>query len=122
MAFLDGSPPERLCMPIVDHIESLGGQVRLNSRIQYIHQALLVVLYQAVDILKLLLPEDWKPVPYFKKLEKLVGVPNINVHIWFDRKLNNTYYHLLFSRSPLLSVYADMSVTCKVLEEAAEYC
>lgn len=36
MAFLDGSPPERLCMPIVDHIQSLGGEVRLNSRIQKI--------------------------------------------------------------------------------------
>lgn len=36
MAFLDGSPPERLCKPIVDHIESLGGQVRVNSRIQKI--------------------------------------------------------------------------------------
>jgi 15-cis-phytoene desaturase len=30
-----------------------------------------------------------------------------------DRKLKNTYDHLLFSRSPLLSVYADMSTTCK---------
>ncbi|RWW54934.1 hypothetical protein BHE74_00038454, partial [Ensete ventricosum] len=79
---------------------------------------------------------QWKDIPYFKKLEKLVGVPVINVHIWFDRKLKNTYDHLLFSRScsseflaqkfmilkclvgkfmsPLLSVYADMSVTCKV--------
>ncbi|RZR78429.1 hypothetical protein BHM03_00003762, partial [Ensete ventricosum] len=78
---------------------------------------------------------QWKDIPYFKKLEKLVGVPVINVHIWFDRKLKNTYDHLLFSRScsseflaqkfmilkclvgkfmsPLLSVYADMSVTCK---------
>ena len=36
MAFLDGSPPERLCKPIVEHIESLGVQVRLNSRIQKI--------------------------------------------------------------------------------------
>lgn len=36
MAFLDGSPPERLCMPIVNHIQSLGGEVRLNSRIQKI--------------------------------------------------------------------------------------
>jgi hypothetical protein len=31
----------------------------------------------------------------------------------FDRKLS-TVDHLLFSRSDLLSVYADMSVTCKV--------
>ncbi|XP_077240848.1 phytoene desaturase 3 [Tasmannia lanceolata] len=131
MAFLDGNPPERLCMPIANHIQSLGGQVRLNSRIQKIelnddgtvkHFVLsngniiegdVYVIAAPVDILKLLLPQDWKEISYFKKLEKLVGVPVINVHIWFDRKLKNTYDHLLFSRSPLLSVYADMSVTCK---------
>ncbi|KAI5679526.1 hypothetical protein M9H77_00753 [Catharanthus roseus] len=131
MAFLDGNPPERLCMPVVDHIRSLGGEVRLNSRIQRIElnedgtvRSFLLtngsaikgdayVFATPVDILKLLLPEDWKEIPYFRKLENLVGVPVINVHIWFDRKLRNTYDHLLFSRSPLLSVYADMSVTCK---------
>jgi uncharacterized protein with NAD-binding domain and iron-sulfur cluster len=36
MAFLDGNPLERLCMPIVDHIQSLGGEVKLNSRIKKI--------------------------------------------------------------------------------------
>uniref|UniRef100_A0A5B7CD51 Phytoene dehydrogenase n=1 Tax=Davidia involucrata TaxID=16924 RepID=A0A5B7CD51_DAVIN len=131
MAFLDGNPPERLCKPMVDHIQSLGGQVRLNSRIQKIElnkdgtvksfvlnngnviEGDAYVIATPVDILKLLLPEDWREIPYFRKLEKLVGVPVINVHIWFDRKLKNTYDHLLFSRSPLLSVYADMSVTCK---------
>ncbi|KAL0362717.1 UNVERIFIED_CONTAM: 15-cis-phytoene desaturase, chloroplastic/chromoplastic [Sesamum calycinum] len=131
MAFLDGNPPERLCMPIVDHIQSRGGQVRLNSRIQKIEldedgsvksfilnngnviEGDAYVFATPVDVLKLLLPEDWREIEYFKKLEKLVGVPVINVHIWFDRKLKNTYDHLLFSRSPLLSVYADMSVTCK---------
>ncbi|XP_042463669.1 15-cis-phytoene desaturase, chloroplastic/chromoplastic-like [Zingiber officinale] len=130
MAFLDGNPPERLCMPIVEHVLSLGGEVLLNSRIQKIeldpdgtvkHLLLtsgeiisgdVYVIATPVDILKLLLPNEWKGISYFKKLEKLVGVPVINVHIWFDRKLN-TYDHLLFSRSPLLSVYADMSVTCK---------
>ncbi|GFZ08171.1 phytoene desaturase 3 [Actinidia rufa] len=131
MAFLDGNPPERLCMPIADHIQSLGGEVRLNSRIQKIElnkdgtaKSFLLtngdviegdayVFATPVDIFKLLLPEDWKEISYFRKLEKLVGVPVINVHIWFDKKLKNTYDHLLFSRSPLLSVYADMSVTCK---------
>ncbi|KAG6582006.1 15-cis-phytoene desaturase, chloroplastic/chromoplastic, partial [Cucurbita argyrosperma subsp. sororia] len=131
MAFLDGNPPERLCEPIVEHIQSLGGEVRLNSRIQKIElnndgtvkrfllndgsviEGDAYVFATPVDILKLLLPNDWKEIPYFKKLDKLVGVPVINVHIWFDRKLKNTYDHLLFSRSPLLSVYADMSVTCK---------
>nr|AFH53811.1 phytoene desaturase [Narcissus tazetta subsp. chinensis] len=131
MAFLDGNPPERLCMPIVDHIQSLGGRAQLNSRLQKIelnpdgtvkHFVLgngniitgdAYVVAAPVDILKLLLPQEWREVLYFKKLDKLVGVPVINVHIWFDRKLKNTYDHLLFSRSPLLSVYADMSVTCK---------
>ena len=57
------------------------------------------------------LPPLLLPVPA-RRLDKLVGVPVINIHIWFDRKLS-TVDHLLFSRSPLLSVYADMSVTCK---------
>ncbi|XP_074303592.1 15-cis-phytoene desaturase, chloroplastic/chromoplastic [Silene latifolia] len=131
MAFLDGNPPERLCMPIVKHIESLGGEVKLNSRLKKIElnedgsvKSFLLtngkeirgdayVCATPVDIFKLLLPEEWKEIPTFKKLDKLVGVPVINVHIWFDRKLKNTYDHLLFSRSPLLSVYADMSLTCK---------
>jgi uncharacterized protein with NAD-binding domain and iron-sulfur cluster len=40
------------------------------------------MLLHPVDILMLLLPDNWKEIPYFKKLEKLVGVPVINVHIW----------------------------------------
>ena len=59
----------------------------------------------AVDILKQKVPERWQGLPYFSRLEKLVGVPVINVHIWFDRKLS-TADHLLFSRSDHLSVYA----------------
>lgn len=66
----------------------------------------------SVDILKLLLPDRWRELEFFQKLEGLEGVPVINIQIWFDRKLTNVD-QLLFSRSPLLSVYADMSVTCK---------
>ncbi|XP_076927153.1 15-cis-phytoene desaturase, chloroplastic/chromoplastic-like, partial [Bidens hawaiensis] len=113
MEFLDGSP---LCQPIVDHIDSLGGQVRLNSRIQKIelNQDEIVINFLLTDgniikgdayvfatPVKLPLPEDWKPIPYFKKLDKLVGVLVLNVHIWFDRKLKNTY-DLLFGRSSLI--------------------
>lgn len=72
----------------------------------------LYVSAMPVDILKLVIPKEWKEDPYFAKLEGLEGVPVINVHLWFDRKLT-TVDHLLFSRSPLLSVYADMSTTCK---------
>jgi 15-cis-phytoene desaturase len=53
---------------------------------------------------------------YFKKLDGLEGVPVINLHLWFDRKLTDVD-HLLFSRSPLLSVYADMSNTCREYED-----
>jgi 15-cis-phytoene desaturase len=35
-----------------------------------------------VDIVKLLVPEEWKSIPYFKKMDKFVRVPVINVHIW----------------------------------------
>ena len=69
-----------------------------------------------VDPLKLILPEAWKAMPYFSKLEGLRGVPVINIHLWFDRKLTEID-HLLFSRSDLLSVYADMSNTCREYED-----
>jgi 15-cis-phytoene desaturase len=62
--------------------------------------------------MKLMTPEQWSRTPYFSQLSGLEGVPVINIHIWFDRKLT-TVDHLLFSRSPLLSVYADMSTTCR---------
>ena len=51
-------------------------------------------------------------MPFFKQLDELSGVPVINVHLWFDRKLR-PYNGLVFSRSKLLSVYADMSECCK---------
>jgi 15-cis-phytoene desaturase len=131
MAFLDGSPTERLCEPIVEHIRTRGkGDVLTSKRLQKIHlnpdnsvhhleltggEIVVADAYVSavpVDVLKLILPEEWKPMPMFEKLQGLEGVPVINVHIWFDRKLT-TVDHLLFSRSPLLSVYADMSTTCK---------
>ena len=135
MAFLDGNPPERLCQPLVDYIRERGGDVQLNAplrqievdekgRVKAFHiggvrgQEPQVVVADAyvsampVDPLKLLLPEPWKSLPYFTKLDGLNGVPVINIHLWFDRKLTDID-HLLFSRSDLLSVYADMSNTCR---------
>jgi len=70
-----------------------------------------------VDLMKKLMPSEWRAgSEYFSRLDNLVGVPVINVHIWFDRKLTDVD-HLLFSRSPLLSVYADMSNTCREYED-----
>lgn len=65
-----------------------------------------------VEGLKKLTPPAWRDnLEYFRVLQKLRGVPVMNVHVWFDRKLS-TVDNLIFSRSPLLSVYADMSETC----------
>ncbi|MEB3200850.1 MAG: 15-cis-phytoene desaturase [Synechococcaceae cyanobacterium] len=139
MAFLDGNPPQRLCQPMVDYIRARGGEVHLNAPLREIClqedgsvasfriagirgnepqqvEADAFVSALPVDPLKLLLPEPWKQLPYFSKLEGLNGVPVINIHIWFDRKLTDID-HLLFSRSDLLSVYADMSNTCREYED-----
>jgi 15-cis-phytoene desaturase len=135
MAFLDGSPTERLCQPLVDYITTRGGEVHLNAPLKeillnednsargflmrgvkgagdYEIEADAYVSAVSVDALKLLLPDPWGAIAFFQKLEGLEGVPVINLHLWFDRKLTDID-HLLFSRSPLLSVYADMSNTCK---------
>ncbi|QOV23175.1 15-cis-phytoene desaturase [Anabaenopsis elenkinii] len=135
MAFLDGSPTERLCQPIVDYITEGGGEVRLNAPLKEIllnpdgtvkgfllrglngaeDEILTADLYVSampVDPLKVMLPKPWQEMEFFQKLEGLEGVPVINVHLWFDRKLTDID-HLLFSRSPLLSVYADMSNACR---------
>ena len=140
MAFLDGNPPERLCQPMVEHIESKGGEVHLESPLReielnadgsvagfriggvagkepYTLTADAYVSALPVDPFKLLLPDPWKQMPFFSKLDGLRGVPVINIHLWFDRKLTDID-HLLFSRSPLLSVYADMSNTCREYEDA----
>lgn len=134
MAFLDGSPTERLCQPMVDYIAARGGEVHLEASLKEIllnedgtvrgflirgldgaaDQVLTADAYVSampVDPLKVILPEPWRQMDFFKKIEGLEGVPVINVHLWFDRKLTDID-HLLFSRSPLLSVYADMSNTC----------
>tara|TARA_B100000214_G_scaffold366624_1_gene335826 strand:- start:97 stop:1491 length:1395 start_codon:yes stop_codon:yes gene_type:complete len=139
MAFLDGAPPERLCQPIVDHIKASGGDVFLNSPLRKINlkedgcvenfligsakesngkeiEADAYVSAMPVDIFKTILPSEWASKDIFRRLEGLKGVPVINIHLWFDRKLTDID-HLLFSRSPLLSVYADMSITCKEYED-----
>ncbi|MGF1488120.1 MAG: 15-cis-phytoene desaturase [Prochloraceae cyanobacterium] len=135
VAFLDGSPTERLCQPMVDYITAGGGEVRLNAPLKEIMldgdgrvkgylirgingteeeiiTADAYVSAMSVDALKLMMPQAWQQKTFFSKLNGLEGVPVINLHLWFDRKMTEID-HLLFSRSPLLSVYADMSNTCK---------
>mmetsp|Transcript_29950 Transcript_29950/g.92723 ORF Transcript_29950/g.92723 Transcript_29950/m.92723 type:complete len:620 (-) Transcript_29950:71-1930(-) len=130
MAFLDGNQPDRLCAPMVESIEKKGGHVFTSKPMDRLElnddgTVKAVVLRDGtevvadeyvsalpVDVLKRVVPEKWSTMPYFKQLDELEGIPVINLHMWFDKKLT-TIDHLCFSRSPLLSVYADMSTTCK---------
>ena len=132
MAFLDGNQPDRLCAPMREHIEGKGGSVRLGApfkkfnidekdgtsiksielRSGEIIEADEYVSALPCDLVKRIVPSEWASMPYFRQIDELEGIPVINVHIWFDRKLKGVD-HLCFSRSPLLSVYADMSTCCK---------
>lgn len=135
VAFLDGSPTERLCQPIVDYVTERGGEVHLSKPLKQIllnpdstvrgfHirglngaedeiiTADAYVSAMPVDVMKVLMPEPWQGIRFFQKMQGLEGVPVINIHLWFDRKMTNVD-QLLFSRSDLLSVYADMSNTCE---------
>eukprot|EP00979_Chaetoceros_neogracilis_P004283 scaffold755_cov222-Chaetoceros_neogracile.AAC.4 len=130
MAFLDGNQPDRLCEPMKQHIEARGGKVNMNSPVKEIvtnddgsiNHLLMrsgekviadeYVSAMPVDIVKRMTPKKWQNIPYFRQFDELEGIPVINLHMWFDSKLQGVD-HLCFSRSPLLSVYADMSTSCK---------
>lgn len=134
MAFLDGNQPDRLCAPMKEHIEARGGQVRLGAPLDRmvldedgsvkhlllrggeVVEADEFISSVPCDIMKRLVPKEWAKMPFFRQIDELEGIPVINIHLWFDRKLLNVD-HLCFSRSPLLSVYADMSTCCKEYED-----
>jgi 15-cis-phytoene desaturase len=104
-AFLDGNQPDRLCAPMKAHIEARGGEVRLNSPVKEILTnddgscaGLLMrdgttvtadkyVSAMPVDVFKRLTPMAWSTLPYFRQFDELEGIPVINLHMWFDRKL-----------------------------------
>ena len=128
-AFLDGNPPERFCQPIKKWVENCGGEVVCSSPVTQIHlnddstvqslqlkngthvEADYYVSAVPVDVFKRLVPTQWSTLPFFNQIDELEGIPVINIQMWFDRKLNSVD-GLCFSRSSLLSVYADMSNCC----------
>ena len=100
MAFLDGNPPQRLCQPIVEYVSARGGELYFDAPLREIElntdgtvrgfriggikgqegrtiTADAYVSALPVDPLKLLLPDSWKQLPYFSKLDGLNGVPEI---------------------------------------------
>merc|ERR1719502_2250376 len=131
MAFLDGNQPDRLCAPMVESIEKKGGHVFTDKPMERIElnedgsikkvvlrggEEVVADEYVSalpVDVLKRVVPEKWSKMPYFKQLDELEGIPVMNLQLWFDTKFESSLDGLAFSRSPLLSVYADMSVACE---------
>jgi 15-cis-phytoene desaturase len=129
-AFLDGNQPERLCAPMVSHVEARGGAVLTGAPVREIvldddgdvrHlllgdgstvEADYYISAVPCDVFQRLLPEAWRAQPFFAATRALKGIPVINLQLWFDRKLASSLDGLAFSRSPLLSVYADMSRSC----------
>jgi 15-cis-phytoene desaturase len=130
MAFLDGNQPDRVCAPMKEHVEKAGGEVRTSAPVKEfvlnedgsikhllmrsgeIIEADEYVSALPVDVFKRMMPKAWQNMPYFRQTDELEGIPVINIHLWLDTKLKSVD-HLCFSRSPLLSVYADMSTCCK---------
>ncbi|KAJ1627978.1 hypothetical protein T492DRAFT_1021345 [Pavlovales sp. CCMP2436] len=87
MAFLDGNQPDRVCAPMKEYIEARGGKVLTSMPLKEFE----------VDANG----DITGAQPFFKLRLTPIHPPLCNVD------------HLCFSRSPLLSVYADMSTTCK---------
>ena len=130
-AFLDGNQPDRVCAPIADHVRAAGGDVLTEKPLERIDvnddgsiakivlrggEEVVADEYVSalpVDVLKRVVPEKWSTMPYFKQLDELEGIPVMNLQLWFDRKFESSLDGLAFSRSPLLSVYADMSICCE---------
>lgn len=87
------------------HIESRGGTVKTISPVKEIVtnadgtvKHLLMrsgetivadeyVSAMPVDIMKRFVPKAWSTMPYFEQMKELEGIPVINIHMWFDRKL-----------------------------------
>lgn len=129
-AFLDGNQPDRVCEPIVQHVRAVGGDVLTEKPLDRIEVnedgsiAKLVlrggeevvadeyVSALPVDVLKRVVPEQWSTMPYFMQFNELEGIPVMNLQLWFDQQFQSSLDGLAFSRSPLLSVYADMSIAC----------
>jgi len=126
-AFLDGNQPDRLCAPMVKHVEARGGKVVTGAAVKQICLAedgsvakleladgteVVADYYVSAvpcDVFQRLLPTRWRQMPFFAATRALRGIPVINLQLWFDRKMASSIDGLAFSRSPLLSVYADMS-------------
>ena len=82
-----------------------GGEVRVNSPVKEILTnddgsvaglamcdgstitADMYVSAMPVDVFKKFVPERWSIDPYFRQFDELEGIPVINLHMWFDKKL-----------------------------------
>ena len=104
-AFLDGNQPDRLCAPMVEHVEARGGKVVTGAAVKQICLAedgsvaklemadgteVVADYYVSAvpcDVFQRLLPTRWRETPFFAATRALRGIPVINLQLWFDRKM-----------------------------------
>ena len=104
-AFLDGNQPDRLCTPMVEHVEARGGKVVTGAAVKQICLAedgsvaklemadgteVVADYYVSAvpcDVFQRLLPTRWRETPFFAATRALRGIPVINLQLWFDRKM-----------------------------------
>jgi 15-cis-phytoene desaturase len=126
MAFVKGSPYDRIWQPLIGQLEAKGHSVQLNARVvDMLYDPLenelrgfvledgslvegdIYVSAMPVHNLRKVLPAALKDMPYFDNLKHLKGQPVITVQLFFDRQVTGVD-HLLFSADSHMSVYADM--------------
>ncbi len=128
LGFLDTSPDEGIFKPIRAYLESKGGQIRLNSKVQEILldeqervtglrltdnsivEADAYVIAAPLHSARQILPDSLRKHRYFDNLWQLKSVPVMNVQIWYDKKICHTD-NLFFSADACFSVFADLSIT-----------
>ena len=89
---------DRLCSPVKEIVTEEDGSVKhLLMRDGSKIVADEYVSAMPVDVFKRFVPKKWSAMPFFRQFDELEGIPVINLHMWFDRKLKGVD-HLTFSR------------------------
>jgi 15-cis-phytoene desaturase len=129
MGFLNGSPNDKLTIPIANYVRNKGGEIRTNAKVSHLEMSAdnqkieAVVLENGEHLvadqfltalpihnLNKILPEKLYEQEFFANLKQIKGVPVISVQLWIDRQVSYID-NVLFSPDGPIPVYADMGNT-----------
>ncbi|MBC8041964.1 MAG: FAD-dependent oxidoreductase [Rhizobacter sp.] len=127
--FFKKNPGDSMIEPMRHYIESRGGKVFTNAKLQTIElnddeSVSAVVLSNGqrieadayisalpVHSFKRFIPKRWLHHNYFQDLFRFTGSPVANCQLWFDKKITDTN-NLMFSCDTTFATFADVSITC----------